>query len=141
MKCTSFCVLHGNLYSADSTISQLLTCYIECQSIEYKVKYIIKFVHFCVHGCKTKSVIFISHVIALLLKDLLVRTYSSGVNFNPHLLNGPVQPYQLDESISNFRGVWCTFSFLFCFEYMFLLANSEDPDQMPLRIYIPVSKQ
>ena len=38
---------------------------------------------------------------------------------------GPVHPYQLDESISNFRGVWCAFSFLFN------LANSVDPDQTP----------
>ena len=30
---------------------------------------------------------------------------------NPHLPSGPVHPYQLDESIPNFRGVWCTFSF------------------------------
>ena len=30
--------------------------------------------------------------------------------FNPHLPSEPVHPYQLDESISNFRGVWCTFS-------------------------------
>ena len=34
---------------------------------------------------------------------------------NLHLLSGPVHPYQLDESISNFRGVWCTFSFVFYF--------------------------
>ena len=38
------------------------------------------------------------------------------VDLNPHLPSGPVHPYQLDESISNFRGVWCTFSFLFYFE-------------------------
>ena len=44
------------------------------------------------------SVVFLSHVL------------------NPHLPSGPVHPYQLDESISNFRGVWCTFSFLFYFE-------------------------
>ena len=35
---------------------------------------------------------------------------------NPHLPGGLVHPYQLDESISNFRGVWSTFSFLFYFE-------------------------
>ena len=51
--------------------------------------------------------------------------------FNPHLPGGPVHPYQLDESIPNFKRVCCTFSFLFYFEYIFLLANSEDPDQMP----------
>ena len=45
--------------------------------------------------------------------------------------SGPVHPYQLDESISNFSGVWCIFSILFCFEQIFLLANSEDPDQTP----------
>ena len=50
---------------------------------------------------------------------------------NPHLPSGPVHPYQLDESIYNFRGGWCTFSFLFYFEYIFLLANREDPDQTP----------
>ena len=35
---------------------------------------------------------------------------------NPHLPSGLFHPYQLDESISNFRGVLCTFSFLFYFE-------------------------
>ena len=35
---------------------------------------------------------------------------------NPHLPSGLSHPYQLDESISNFRCVWCTFSFLFNFE-------------------------
>ena len=50
------------------------------------------------------------------------------MHFNPQLSNGPVHPYQLDESISNFRGVWCTFSFLFYFEYISLLANREEPD-------------
>ena len=48
-----------------------------------------------------------------------------------YLPNGLVHPYQLDESISNFRGVWCPFSFLFYFEQIFLLANSEDPDPTP----------
>ena len=36
--------------------------------------------------------------------------------FNPYLPNGLFHPHQLDESILNFRGVWCTFSFLFYFE-------------------------
>ena len=35
---------------------------------------------------------------------------------NPHLPSGPIHPYQLDESISSFRDVWCTFSLLFYFE-------------------------
>ena len=30
--------------------------------------------------------------------------------------SGPIHPYWLDEFISNFSGVWCTFSFLFYFE-------------------------
>ena len=50
---------------------------------------------------------------------------------NPHLPCGLFHPYQLDESISNFRDAWCIFSSLFNFEYIFLLANSEDPDQTP----------
>ena len=31
---------------------------------------------------------------------------------NPYLPNGLVHLYHLDESILNFRGVWCTLSFL-----------------------------
>ena len=50
---------------------------------------------------------------------------------NAHLPSGHVHTYQLEESISNLRGVWCTFSLLFYFEWIFLLANSEDPDQTP----------
>ena len=49
----------------------------------------------------------------------------------PYLPSGPIDPYQLDKFISNFRGVWRAFSFLFCFKTVFLLANSEDPDQTP----------
>ena len=60
-----------------------------------------------------------------------VGTRFALICINPHLPSGPVHPYQLDESISKFRGVWCTFSFLFYFEYIFLLANSEEPDQTP----------
>ena len=52
---------------------------------------------------------------------------SKTKNINPHLPSGPVHPYQLEESISNFRGEWRTFSFLLYFEWIFLLANSEDP--------------
>ena len=54
-----------------------------------------------------------------------------GCLINPQLPSGPVHPYQLDKSISNFRAVWCTYSFLFYFEYIFLLAKGEDPDQTP----------
>ena len=49
---------------------------------------------------------------------------SGASEFNPHLPSGPVHPYQLEEFISNFRGVWCTFFFF-----------------IPFRIDIPVSKQ
>ena len=35
------------------------------------------------------------------------------VSFNPFLPNGPCHPYDLDESISNFRGGWCFFFFFF----------------------------
>ena len=53
-----------------------------------------------------------------------------ALHFNPHLPSVPVHPYQLDESISNFRGVWCTFHFYSISTLsIFLLANSEDPDQ------------
>ena len=45
---------------------------------------------------------------------LVVRAASFFLN--PHLPNGLSHPYQLDESISSFRGGWCTFSFLFYFE-------------------------
>ena len=42
-----------------------------------------------------------------------VSNYNEGYIINPHLPSGPVHPYQLDESIFNFRGAWCTFSVLF----------------------------
>ena len=46
-------------------------------------------------------------------EDILSRCtklVSSVKVVNPHLPSGPVHAYQLDESISSFRGVWCTFS-------------------------------
>ena len=36
--------------------------------------------------------------------------------FHPFLPSGLFHPYILEESISTFRGVWCTFSFLFYFK-------------------------
>ena len=51
------------------------------------------------------------------------------VFINLHLPSGHIHPYQLDESISKFSGVWWTFSFLFNLEQIFLLANSEDSNQ------------
>ena len=53
-----------------------------------------------------------------------------AILLNPNLPSGLVHPYKLDKSISNFRGLWCTNSFLFYYEKIFLLANSEDPYQM-----------
>ena len=47
--------------------------------------------------------------------DSIRRSFASAV-FNPHSPSEPVHLYQLDESISNFRRVWCTFSFLFYFK-------------------------
>ena len=44
---------------------------------------------------------------------------------------GLFHPNQLNEPMSNFRGVWCTFSFLFYFEWIFLVATNEDSDQTP----------
>ena len=38
-----------------------------------------------------------------------------GNKLNPYLLGGLFHPYELNESIFNFRGAWCTFSFLFHF--------------------------
>ena len=51
--------------------------------------------------------------------------------FNPHLPSGSVHPYQLDESISNFRGVWCIFVIFISFQIDIPVSNSEDPDQTP----------
>ena len=52
----------------------------------------------------------------------IVENGNQGEHINPHLPSGSVHPHQLDESISNFRGVWWYF-FIF------------------IRIDIPVSKQ
>ena len=46
----------------------------------------------------------------------MIADQPAEIVFNPHLPSGSIHPYQLDESISNFRGVWCTFSFLFYLE-------------------------
>ena len=53
-----------------------------------------------------------------ILLDKLIQTNIHDTSWwviNPHLPSGPVHPYQMDESISNFRGVWCTFSFFIIF--------------------------
>ena len=60
----------------------------------------------------------------------MVKEYKSTM-LSGQTLQEPTHPYQLEGSMFNFRGVWCTFSFLFCFKQIFLLANSEDPDQTP----------
>ena len=54
------------------------------------------------------------------------------VNLNPHLLSGLFHPYQMDESISIFRGVWCMFSFLFHFEIR--IDIPEDPHRVLWRL-------
>ena len=65
----------------------------------------------------------------------LMRWLNCGLcsNFNPHLPSGPIHSYQLDESISNFRG-YLVYFFIF---YLIFNRNSckqtvcVDPDQMP----------
>ena len=47
---------------------------------------------------------------------MLVSATKASDKLNSHLPSGPINPYQLDESISNLRSVWCTFSFFFHFE-------------------------
>ena len=62
-----------------------------------------------------------------ILLDKLIQTNihdASWLVIDPHLPIGPVHPYQMDESISNFRGVWCTF-------FIFIIFLIE----------IPISKQ
>ena len=64
---------------------------------------------------------------------------NSIVKSNPHLPSGLFHPYEMDESISNFRGVSCIFSFLFHF-----WLNSADSDQKPHLIwfyFLPGSPQ
>ena len=41
--------------------------------------------------------------------------WTKNKEVNPHVPSGPVHPFQMGESISSFRGVWCTVSFLFYF--------------------------
>ena len=48
-------------------------------------------------------------------------------------------PYQLNESIKNFRVVGWYFSFLFNFKKKFLYANSGKPDQTPHVHCLPMS--
>ena len=45
----------------------------------------------------------------------VIPTNVSGI-LNPYKPSGLAHPYQLDVSVSNFRGVWCTFSFLILFQ-------------------------
>ena len=55
--------------------------------------------------------------------------YSLDFSVNPYLSGGLFQPYELVLFIFNFRGVWCTLSFLFHYWQKFMLVNSENPDQ------------
>ena len=57
--------------------------------------------------------------------------------FNPYLPSGTVNLYQLEESISNFRGArrfyfFCYINFLYYFLIKLLCAYSADPDQTRL---------
>ena len=52
--------------------------------------------------------------------------------FNPYLPNILFHPYQLDESIFNFRDFLCIFSFLFYFQLKCLWANSAGPEHTRL---------
>ena len=58
------------------------------------------------------------------LKDLLVGENSVALIINPHVPSAFFHPYEMDESMSNFMGVWWTFYILILF-----------------LIEIPVSKQ
>ena len=58
----------------------------------------------------------------------MIQLYWS-VPLNPNLPSGPVHPYQLDESISNFMGFLVYFIILILFEKIFLKANGEEHDQ------------
>ena len=40
---------------------------------------------------------------------------TSRISVNPHLPSGHFHPYQMDESISSFWGVWYTVSFFIIF--------------------------
>ena len=48
------------------------------------------------------------------MKQVYISKFRFQFNLNPYLPSEPVYQNQLDESISNYRGVWCTFSFLLC---------------------------
>ena len=67
----------------------------------------------------------------LYVRATLFKFEDNDNNFNQHLPNGLVYPYQLDKSISNLGVSGVRFSFLFYFEEIFLLANSKDLDQTP----------
>ena len=68
----------------------------------------------CIFWCSGVSPLQINTVATSIQKEFEV---------NPYLPSGPVHPYQLDESISSFKGAWCTFSFLI----HFLIASFARP--------------
>ena len=59
---------------------------------------------------------------------IILRLYLSFITVNPFMPNVYSHPYQLDESISNFRVVGWYFSFLFEFQKMLMQANMGEPD-------------
>ena len=59
------------------------------------------------------------HFVSFVMRRLKLQLQVLSV-INPHLPSGPIHPYQLDESISNFRGVWCPF-------FIFILFRKDIP--------------
>ena len=53
------------------------------------------------------------------------------MSFNPSVTGRLYHCYMLDESACHFRGVGSILLLLFLFDGKFLLANTEEPDQMP----------
>ena len=90
-----------------------------------------------IHSCLFKSLFFVIKLfyswmfLCLLCQPKTV--CASPKFFNAYLANALFHPYQLEESISRFRGVWCTFSFLFFF--FFLLSTEISGSK--LFAYIP----
>ena len=67
--------------------------------------------------CKTK------------IRDLKTKLNVNAFSFNPLTHSGLV--HQLNESISTFRGEWCTSSLFITFRIKIPVANSVDSDQTP----------
>ena len=53
---------------------------------------------------------------------------------NPYLPNRLFHPYQLDESISDLRGVWCFFFFFFFFSFLLCFNSNSSIKTMQTQI-------